>query len=157
MLDGLSPFVGPPTDPNHTKSESYTDNSDMGREGNEVSWTEEMSQTNPDRNKSESHSNICSKNHRDISDRVGIQQLLSDNSKSPINNCDICRVGDEVTWTEEMPSTDPDCIKSKSHGDNCDSNHDGDIVDGQERGSDDLEGLEQFGNKNYKQKVFDYT
>ncbi len=114
----------------------------MGREGNEVSWTEEMPPSNLDHTESKSHGYICSKNHRDISDRVGVQQLLSDNSKSLIDNCDIGRVGDEVTWTEEMPLTDPDRTKSESHSDNCDSNRDGDIVGGKKRRSDDLEGLE---------------
>ncbi len=41
-----------------------------------------------------------------------------------------------------MPPTDPDCTESKSHDDNCDSNRDGDIVGGEERESDDLEGPE---------------
>ncbi len=36
-LDGLSPLVGPPTNPNRTESESHSNNYDMGREGNEVS------------------------------------------------------------------------------------------------------------------------
>ncbi len=47
-----------------------------------------------------------------------------------------------MTWTEEMPPTDPDRTKSKSHGDNCDSNRDSDIVGGEEQRSDDLEGSE---------------
>ncbi len=131
-LDGLSPLVGSPTNPNRTESESHSDNCDMGREDNEVSWTEEMSPSNPNRTKSESHGDICSKNHHDISDGVGVQQLLSDDSKSLINNCDIGRVGDEVTWTEEMLPTDPDRIESKSHGDNCDNNRNSDIVGGEE-------------------------
>ncbi len=71
-----------------------------------------------------------------------VQQLLSDDSKDPIDNCDIGRVGDEVTWTEEMSPTDPDRTESESHGNNCDSNRDGDIVGDEERGSDDLEGPE---------------
>ncbi len=96
-LDGLSPLVGPPTDPNRTKSESHSDNCDMGREDNEVSWIEEMPPSDPDRTKSESHGDICSKNHCDISDGVGVQQLLLDNSKGLIDNCDIGRVEDEVT------------------------------------------------------------
>ncbi len=107
-----------------------------------MSWTEEMPPSDPDRTKSESHDDICSKNHRNISDGLDVQQLLSDNSKSPIDNCDIGRVEDEVTWTEEMPSTDPDRTKSKSHGDNCNSNRKGDIVGSEERGLDNLEGLE---------------
>ncbi len=51
-------------------------------------------------------------------------------------------MGDEVTWTEEMPPTDLNRTESESHGDNCDSNRDGNIVGGEERGSDDLEGPE---------------
>ncbi len=96
-LDGLSPLVGLPTDLNRTESKSHSDNCDMGREGNEVSWIEEMPPSDPDRTESESHGDICSKNYRNISDGVGVQQLLSDDSKSPIDNYDIGRVGDEVT------------------------------------------------------------
>ncbi len=62
-----------------------------------------------------------------------------------------------MTQTEKMPPTDPDRTESKSYGDNYDSNCDGDIVGGEEQGSDDLEGPEQFCNINYKQKVFDHT
>ncbi len=43
---------------------------------------------------------------------------------------------------EEMPPTNPDCTESESHSDNCESNRDSDIVGGEERGSDDLEGPE---------------
>ncbi len=141
-LNGLSPLVGPLTDPNYIKSKSHNDNCDIGREGNEVSWTEEMPPTDPNRTKRKSHSDICSKNHCDISDRVGVQQLLSDDSKGPITNYDISRVGNEATWIEEMPPTNPNCTESKSHGDNCDSNCDGDIIGGEERGSDNVEGAE---------------
>ncbi len=87
----MSPLVGPPTDPNHTESESNSDNCDIGKEGNEVSWIEEMPPSDPNRTKSESHSDICSKNHRNISDGVGVQQLLSDDSKDHIDNCDLDR------------------------------------------------------------------
>ncbi len=133
-LDGLSPLVGPPTDLNRTESESHSDNCDISREGNEVSWTEEMPPSDPNRIKSESHGDICSKNHRDIIDGVGVQQFLSDNSKGPIDNCDMGRVEDEVTWIEEMPPTKPNCTKSKSHDNNCNSNCNGDIVGGEEQG-----------------------
>ncbi len=71
-LDGLSPLVGLPTNPNRTESESHSDNCNMGGEGNEVSWTEEMPPSDPNRIESESYGDICSKNHRDISDRVGV-------------------------------------------------------------------------------------
>ncbi len=40
-LNRLSPLVGPPTDPNRTKSESHSDNYEWCGEGNEVFWTEE--------------------------------------------------------------------------------------------------------------------
>ncbi len=107
-----------------------------------MSWTEEMPLSVPDCTKSKSHGDICSKKHRDISQRVCIQQLLSNDLKDPIDNCDIGRVGTEVTWTEEMPPTDPDCTKSESHSNNYDNNRNGGIVGGEERGSDGLEGLE---------------
>lgn len=68
---------------------------------------------------------------------MGAQKLLSHNSKDLIDNCDIRKVDYEVTWTEKMLPTDSDCTKSKSHDDNCDkSNHDGDRVGVEERGSD---------------------
>ncbi len=67
---------------------------------------------------------------------------MSDDSKGSINNYDIDKMRDEVTWTEEMSSTKPDCTKSESHSDNCDNNCDGDIIGGEEQESDDLEGSE---------------
>ena len=101
-----------------------------------------MPPTDPDCTKSKSHGNICSKNHCDTSEEVDIQELLSNNSKYHIDNCDISQV-DEVTWTEEMPPTDLNCTKSKSHDNNYDkSSCNGDKVGGKERGSDNLEGLE---------------
>ncbi len=114
----------------------------MGREGNEVSWTEKMPPTNPNCTKSESHSNICSKNHCDINGKVSVQQLLSDNSKGPIKNYEKSRVDDKITWIEEIPPTNPDYTKSESHDNNCDNNRDGDRVGGEEQGSDNLEGFE---------------
>ena len=73
---------------------------------------------------------------------MGVQELLSDDSKGLIDNCDIGRV-DKVTWIEEMLSTNPNRTKSESHGKNCDkSSCDGDEVSGEEQGSDDLEGFE---------------
>ncbi len=101
-----------------------------------------MSPSDPDRTTSETHSDICSKNYCDISDGVGVQQLLSDDSNGSIDNCDIGRVGDKVTWIEEMLPTDPNRTESESHGDDCNSNRDGDIVGGEEQGSDNLEGSE---------------
>ncbi len=141
-LDELNPLVGPHTNPNRTKSESYSDNCDIDREGNKVSWTEEMLSTDPNCIESESHGDICSKNPRNISDGVGVQQLLLDDSKGPIENCDISRVGDKMTWTEEVPSTNPDCTESESHGDNCNSNRNSDRVGVEERGLDNLESPE---------------
>ncbi len=104
----------------------------MSRDGNKVSWTEEMPPTDPNHTRSKSHGDICSKNHRDINDGVGVQQLLSDNLKDPINNFDIGKVFDEVTWTKKMPPPNPDRTKSESYGDNYDNNRDGDRVGGKE-------------------------
>ena len=82
--------------------------------------------------KSKSHGNICSKNYHNINNRVGIQELLSDDSKVPINNCNIGKVGDEVTWTEKMLPINLDCIESKNHCNNCDSNRNGNRVGDEE-------------------------
>ncbi len=112
----------------------------MRREGNEISKTEKIPLTDPDFSESEIHGDICSKNHYNISDGIDIEQLLSDNSKGSIDNCDIGKVDDEITWTEEISPNDPNCTKSKSFDDNCDSNNDGDRVSGEEQESDDLEG-----------------
>ncbi len=103
-------------------------------------WIEEIPPTDPNCIESKSHGDICSKNYRDISDGVGVQQFWSDDSKGPIDNFDIGRVDDEMTWTEEIPPTNSDRTKNKSHGDNCDSNRNGNKVDGEKRGLDDLEG-----------------
>ncbi len=130
-LEKLSLLVGLPTDFNCTKSDNHSDNCDIGRESNEVFWIEEMPSTDPDHTESKSHGDICSKNYYNISDGVGIQQLLLDDSKCPINNCDIGRVRDEMTWTEEIPLTNFNCTKSKSYGDNCDNNCNGNRVGGE--------------------------
>ncbi len=131
-LDGLSPLVGLLTDLNHTEKENHRDNYDMGRKNNEMSSTEVMLVTNSNCTKSESHDVICSKNHRNISDGVGVQEPLSDNSKSLIDNCDKSRVSDEITWTEEISLTNPDLTKSKSLCNNCNSNCNGNKVGGGE-------------------------
>lgn len=73
--------------------------------------------------KSKSHNDICSKDHHNISDWTSVQKLLSDNSKDPINNCDIGSVNNKVTWTKDMPLTNPDCLKSKTHDDNYDKSN----------------------------------
>ena len=91
-LDGFSPLIGLFTNPNHTKSESHSDNCEMSREDNEMSWTKKIPPTNSNRIKSESHGDICSKNYRDTSDGVGIQELLWNNLKGFIDNCDISRL-----------------------------------------------------------------
>ncbi len=67
---------------------------------------------------------------------------MSDNLKSLIDNYVIGRVGDKVTWIEEILLTNPNCTKSKSYDDNCDSNYNGDKVGGEEQRSDDLKGAE---------------
>lgn len=69
---------------------------------------------------------------------------MSDNSKNPINNGDINKVCDKITWTKKMPSINSDCIKSKSHNNNCNKNNcniDNGVGD-EEQGSDDLKSPE---------------
>ncbi len=122
----------------------------MGRESNEVSWTKEMPPTDLDSTDSKSHDDICSKNYCNISNGGDVQQLLLDDSKDPINNCDMGKEGNEVSWIEKMPPTNPNCTESKSHDDNYNSNHNGDRVGGKEQESDNLKSLEQFCNINYK-------
>lgn len=68
---------------------------------------------------------------------------MSDNSKDLINIYNINRVGNEVIWIEKMLSTNPNCIKSKIHNNNCNKNNcDNDRVGNEEWESNDLEGLE---------------
>ena len=139
-LDRLSLLVGLPTNSNRIESENHTDNCNMSKEDNEVFWIEEILPINSNCIKSKNHGNIYSKNHCDISDGVSIQELLLDNLKSHIDNYDISSVGDEVIWIKEIPSTDPNCIKSKSHDNNCVNNCNSNRIDGKEQGSDNLEG-----------------
>ncbi len=91
-----------------------------------------MPSTNPDCTKNKSHGDIYGRNYRNISDGVGVQKLLSNDSKGLINNGDIDRVSDEVTWIEEMLSNNPNCIESKSYSDNNNKNCDGDRVSGEQ-------------------------
>ncbi len=155
--DRLNSLVGLLNNPNRTKSQSHNDNCNMGKEGNKMFWTEKIPSTNPNYTKSKSQDDIYSKNHYDISDGAGIQQLLSDNSKGSIKNFDIGKVDDEVTWIEEMPPTDLNYIESKNHGDNYNSNCNSNRIGSKEQKSDNLEGSDQFGNIKYNQKVFHHT
>lgn len=98
-----------------------------------------MPPTNPNCTKSESHDDICSKNYYNIIDEVGIQKLLLDNSKGFINNYDIGRVGDKITWTKKMPSTNPNQSENETHNNDYDSNHNSDKVGDKEQELDDLE------------------
>lgn len=92
-LNRLSLLIGLPTNPNCTKDKSHSHNCDMGRVGN----AKEMPPTDLNRTESKSYDNICSKNHYNKSDGIGVQELLLDNSKGYINNYDIGKVGDKVT------------------------------------------------------------
>lgn len=113
----------------------------MGRDDNEVTWTKKMLPTNPNCTKSKSHSNICHKNYYNINDKVIIQELLLDNSKDFIDNCNVTRVDNEETWIEEISSTNLDCTEYKSHDDNCNSNYYNDRVGSKRRLFDDWEDL----------------
>ena len=46
-LNGLSLLVGLPINHKCTKSENHSDNSNMGRKNNELSWIKEIPLTNP--------------------------------------------------------------------------------------------------------------
>lgn len=131
-LNGLSLIVGRLTNLNHTKNESYSDNYNMDRENNEISQTEKMPPIKLNCIESKSHDSIYSKNYRNIRDRIGIQQPLSDDLKGPINNFNISRVGDEVTWIGKMPQINPDYTKSKNYSDNYDSNDNSNLIGNEE-------------------------
>ena len=62
-----------------------------------MSWIKKIPSTDPDCTKSKSNGDICSKNYYNISDKVGVLELLLDNSKGLIDNCDIGKVGDKVS------------------------------------------------------------
>lgn len=102
-----------------------------------------MPTTDSDYIKKKSHVNICSQSHCDISDQIRVQKLLLDDLKGFIANFDISKVGNEITWTERMPSTNPDRIESRSHGNNYNKSYrDGDRVNLEKQGSDNLESPE---------------
>lgn len=69
----------------------------MGRLTNKIFWTEKILSTSSNYIESKSYSDICSKNHYIISDKVSIQEFLFDNSKNLIKNDNIGRVGDKMT------------------------------------------------------------
>lgn len=92
---------------------------------------------------SKSHVEICTKNYHGISHGVSVQELLSNNSKLFIDNCDIARVDDEVTWIEEMPPTRCNCIENKSYSSNYNkSSHNDDRMNSEEQELDNLESFE---------------
>ena len=57
--------------------------------------------TGPNHIKSKSYSNIEKKNYYNISDEMTVQQLLSDDSKSSIENCNISKENNEIFWIEK--------------------------------------------------------
>lgn len=74
---------------------------------------------------------------------MSVQELLLDNSKDPMDDCNIGRVSDEVTWTKKMPPINLDCIKKESHMNNYNkSNHDGNRIGNEEQRLDNLENSE---------------
>ena len=77
-----------------------------------------MLPTNSNYTKSKSYNDICNKNHTNINDEVGVQQLLFKDLKSLIGNCNISKKGNEISWIEKISPTNFYYIKSKSHSDN---------------------------------------
>ncbi len=108
--------------------------------------------------KNKSHDNIYSQNYYDISNKVIIQKLLSDDLKDPINNFNISSINERVTWKEEILLIDPNRIGYKNYLDNYNkSNSDiSNKVGGKRQKLDNLEGFEYLHNINYKQKIFDH-
>ena len=96
-FDGLTPLVGLSINLNYTKNESYSDNCNIGKESNEISWIEKIPLINPNCTERKSYNDICSKKPHDINNGVGIQKLLLENLKNLINNYNIGRVGNERT------------------------------------------------------------
>lgn len=103
----MSLYVGLPTNPNQTKSESHSDSYNIGKEDNKMFWIKKTSPTDPNYTKSKSQSDICSKKCRNISNEIDIQEFLSDNLKDLIDNCDIGKVGNEMTWTKKNATSRP--------------------------------------------------
>lgn len=75
-LDGLRLLVCRPTNPNRLKSASHSNNGNIKKESNEVSWIEEMPPTDSNCTKSKNHSNIFIKNRRNISNRMSVPESL---------------------------------------------------------------------------------
>lgn len=102
-----------------------------------------MPPTDSDRTRSKGYSDICDKSNCNLSDKLGDEKLRINNSKSLTNDCDINRVGDEISWIEEILLINLDYTKNKSHGDLCNkSNYDiSDRISGEEFGSNDSKDL----------------
>lgn len=90
----------------------------MGKKDSKVSYIKEIIPTKLYFFKNKSHRNICTKNYYNISDQVSVLQLLLDNSKSFINNYDISKIGNKMTWIKKMLQINPNCTKNKSFNDN---------------------------------------
>lgn len=71
-LNRLSIFISLFINLNCTKNKSYGKNCNMSKVDIKVSWIEEMPSTNLNYIKSKSYNDICSKNHCNINDKIGI-------------------------------------------------------------------------------------
>lgn len=130
----------------------------MGIMGDEMSWMGKMTSIKPNCTKSKSHSNICNKSNCNMSDRVSGKKLGLDNSKYSIDDWNISKVSDEITWIKEILQTNSNCIKNKSHNDICNKNNFviSDKVSNKKFESDNLESPQYLRKINHKQKFFDY-
>lgn len=81
----LSSLVGPPTNPNRIKKESYNENKyinngvDIGHEVNhEVPWADELPPTNSSHTKSESHYDYCNMSNK-MGDMISFTKEIQPN------------------------------------------------------------------------------
>lgn len=116
----------------------------------EMFQTREIPLTNLDCIKSKNYSDICNKNNRNINDKEGDKKLELDNLKDLINNCNIKRVDDKVTWAKKISPSNLNYIKNKSHDDiynksNCNISN---KISNKELKSNKLEDLEWLPNIN---------
>lgn len=147
-LNRLSSLAGLSIDPNCTEIKSHNKNCNMDIANDEMFWTEKMSSINPNCTKSKSYDDIYNKSNYNINDKMSGKKPGSNDSKDFINIYNISKVGHELTYIEQMPSTNSNGSKSKDHGDICNkSNYDiGDGVASEKLAFDNLEDFEWLRN-----------
>lgn len=113
-----------------------------------------MLSTNSNCIKSKSHDNIYTKNNYNITDKAGIVELSSNNSKCFIDNYKINKVDKKIFQIENILPIKSNYIKSKGYSDNFDkiNCNIGDEVSNEELRLKNLKDFEQLHNINYIKK-----